>query len=177
MQDSLRKQHLQYPGDASPEVRSGVIAALDDLQQGYKDRDLTKLPGMVHRLFPADAEVLLLGTAGSPLESIHGQQEAERFIASDWQLWGNMRLNGAESAVWSSGDVAWSATLGQVDWKNGSRPLRLTAVLKRNGSVWQFRQIQFQWNDGDPEAGDVLQPALYLRLAKKALQSVEDVWR
>lgn len=177
MQESLRKQNLQYPGDAPPEVRSGVIAALEDLQQGYMDRDLARLPGMVQRLFPADEEVLLLGTTGSPLESVHGKQEAENFIAGDWKQWGNLRLHGAESAVWSSGDVAWSVTLGQVEWKNGTRPLRLTAVLKRNGSAWQFRQIQFQWSDSDPEAGDVLRPALYLRLTQKALQRVDGLWR
>jgi hypothetical protein len=71
------------------------------------------------------------------------------------------------AVVSSSGNVAWLATLGNVDFHGHPRPLRFTAVLERRGEQWQFRQVQFQWNDNDPKLGDLLRPSTYGRALGK----------
>jgi hypothetical protein len=165
MQDSLpaetRELYLQPPGDAPPEVRSGVILALKELQDGYRKRDVNDLETFMNRLFAKDEDVLILGTDGG--EWVRGLAKATDLVRVDWTVWGNLRFKVDDAIVWSSGDTAWMATVGDVEWKRGSRPIRLTGILVREGDRWVFRQLQFQWDDRDPRFSDLFRPQSGLR--------------
>ncbi len=141
----VQKQYKSQSGDAPAEVRSGVVLALRELQEGYRKRDPAGLDIFMRRIFAPDADVLILGTDGG--EWVRGYPQAADFIKKDWQSWGDMNLDIEDSAVWSSKDVAWIATTGDVHLKGSSRALRLTALLVRSGDHWLFRQLQFQWDE------------------------------
>jgi hypothetical protein len=121
-------------------------------------------------LFPADGDLLILGTNGGVDEWARGASNASRFIAADWRGWGDVHLDVEHAIVWSSGDVAWLATIGDVRWHKSQRPLRFTAVLTREDKGWVFRQMHFQWDDNDPAKGDLLRPRTYLRLFSDVLR-------
>ena len=151
-----RMQYLRQPGDAPLEVRSGVILELKSLQEGYSKRDVNGVDAFMARLFAKDEDVMILGTDSG--EWVHGYKSATEFIKGDWQYWGDLRLAVDNSTVWSSGDVAWFATIGVVQWKNADRPLRLTGVLVRRGNLWLFRELHFQWDERQLSFRDLFRP-------------------
>ena len=156
--DDLRRQYLLQHGDAPALVRAKVIVALKAFQDGYIRRDPKELDSFVHRLFPDNDEILLLGTDAG--EWVRGHQAVADFIGNDWAKWGDFRFAVDDTVVWSSGDVAWIASVGAVN----ERPLRFSAILTRQGNDWLFRQVNFQWDDRTPRARDLLRASTYLRL-------------
>lgn len=167
---AMRAQELTTPGDAAPAVRSGVLAALQGFQDGYVRRDPQAVDTFMTSLFPRDQDVLVLGTDGGTFEWIRGYDRAAQFIKADWQAWGDFRFDVDHALIWSSGDVAWVASLGSVGNGKQQRPVRFTAILTRNGDRWLFRQVHFQWDDDDPRDGDVLNPRTYARIVRNALR-------
>lgn len=159
--DDLRRQYLQN-GDAPALVRARVIVKLKGFQDGYVRRDPKELDSFVHRLFPDNDEILLLGTDAG--EWVRGHRAVEEFIGDDWAKWGDFRFAVDDTVVWSSGDVAWVASVGAVNEQGVDRPLRSSAILTRQGNDWLFRQVNFQWDDRTPRAGDLLHASTYLRL-------------
>ncbi len=161
---AIRLKRLSPPGDASPSVRAGVIQTLQALQEGYAQRDPSKLDGMMGDVFDPKSDLLALGTEGAKGEWVRGYGAVEEFIRHDWQAWGNVKLDVRDADVWSKGDVAWLATNGVVQFERAQRPLRFTAVLTRSGDRWLIRQMQFQWDDTESSDGDLLHARTYLRL-------------
>ncbi|MGC1424518.1 MAG: nuclear transport factor 2 family protein [Terracidiphilus sp.] len=161
---SLREQSLAQPGSAPPVLRAAVLDKLRVLQRGYSLRDVSRAASLAQELFPADGDVLMLGTEGGKEEWVRGASNDVGFITADWQNWGDVRLDVEHAIVWSSGDVAWVATIGEVRWQKRERPLRCTAILTREQKGWVFRQMHFQWDDNDPVKGDLLRPDTYVRL-------------
>lgn len=166
----VRKQYVKQPGDASPEVRAGALLALNKLQEGYARRDVNDLGAFMYSLFARDGDILILGADGG--EWIHGYANAAEFIRGDWLKWGSLSLSVGDSIVCSSGDVAWTATIGEVRWKNAHRPLRLSAILVRKGDQWVFRQMVFQWDDSEPRFRDLLQPQVVPLLVSRILERI-----
>jgi ketosteroid isomerase-like protein len=164
--ESLRL--LGSAGDAPPEVRDGVRAALRAFNDAYAKRDVAQLDAFMARTFPGDADIVLIGSEGTPTEWARGHHAIRGFIQHDWQTWGTFRFDADKALVWSSGDIAWVATFGAVQYRGAQRPLRLTAILERHGDAWLFRQLHFQWDDCDPGARDLLRPRTYLTLARLA---------
>ena len=148
--NKIRARQLLPAGDAPPEVRTGVLESLRAFQDGYVRRDSNRLDQFIDRLFPKTSDVLVLGTEGGNAEWVRGDTAVAQFIKTDWQEWGDVRLNVDDSLIWSCGDTAWVASLGSVRFPSTERPIRFTAVLTRNNDYWQFRQIQFQWDDNEP---------------------------
>jgi SnoaL-like domain len=155
-------------------VRAGVLVALTGFQEGYSRRDTKQLDSFMHRLFPESDDILLLGTDAA--EWIRGHHAVGEFIRSDWQYWGDFRFAVEDSLVWSSGDVAWTASVGTVHGQRSDRPVRFSAVLTRNGEAWLFRQVHFQWDDHDPSPSDLLRPSTHARLARLLWQYLRTVW-
>jgi SnoaL-like domain len=168
LQKTISPQLLQ-PADAPAAVRAGVLDSLRAFQDGYIKRDQRDLDSFLSRLFPRDGDVLILGTEGGTAEWIRGYPFAARFIARDWRDWGDFRFDVDRSLVWSGGDVAWVASTGSVRFKGSYRPVRITAIMTQEGGRWVFRQLQFQWDESNPDAGDILHLHTYLRLAHMAL--------
>jgi hypothetical protein len=171
----LRELELRQAGDAPPAVRAGVLASLRAFQEGYVKRDPGNLDAFMSRLFPRDGDVLILGTEGGTAEWVRGYPAAATLIREDWRDWGNFRFNVDGSIISSSGDVAWVATVGSVNFKGIERPIRFSATLARNGDNWLFRQMQFQWDDQEPEALAVFHPHTYLRLGRQAFLRIESI--
>lgn len=168
----LRERQLLQPGDAPASVRTGVLASLRAFQEGYVQRNPANLDSFMIRLFPTGGQVLILGTEGGAAEWVRGYPAAAQFIRDDWRDWGDFRFDVDRSIICSSGDVAWVATVGSVNFNGSKRPLRFSATLARSGDNWLFRQVQFQWDDQDPEASDVFHLRTYFRLARLALRRV-----
>jgi hypothetical protein len=164
---------LAKPGNASPELRAAVLDPVRSLQAGYTRRDPAVLSSLIAKVLPADGEILVLGTQGGDAEWARGPTETSRFLATDWQSWGDVHLDVEHAVVWSSGNTAWVATLGQVRWKNQTqRPLRFTAILTRENDRWVFRQMQYQWNDREPVNEDLWRVHTYELLLRDALLDV-----
>ena len=166
----IRQQYLLQAGDAPPEVRAAVLAALRDFQEGYIKRDPKELDSFMTRLFSKSDEVLLMGTDTG--EWARGYPAVGEFIRADWLNWGDFRFAVDQSIIWSSGDVAWIASVGVVREQGLDRPLRFSAILARNGNHWLFRQLHFQWDDREPSSADLLHPRTYLKLGKWVLEYI-----
>ena len=166
--NKIRAQQLTPAGDAPPDVRTGVLASLRAFQDGYVQRDPNRLDSFMDRLFPKTADVLVLGTEGGNAEWVRGDTAVAQFIKTDWQQWGDVRLNVDDSLIWSSGDTAWVASLGSVRFPSSERPIRFTAVLTRNKDHWLFRQIQFQWDDDEPGTSDLLHLRTWLAPVRRS---------
>jgi hypothetical protein len=160
----LRQRYLLQTGDAPAPVRADVIAALRAFQDGYVRRDPKDLDSFMHRVFPDNDDILLLGTDAD--EWVRGRRAVAEFISEDWAKWGDFRFAVDDSIVWSAGDVAWIASVGVVHDQRVDRPVRFSAILTRRGSNWLFRQVQFQWDDRDPRPADILRASTYLRLVR-----------
>lgn len=169
--ENLKRQILRA-GDAPPAVRSGVLDSLQAFQNGYEKRDVRNLDSFMKNLFAQNGDVLIIGVQSGTSEWARGYTSAAQFIQKDWQKWGDLRFDVDDSVVWSSGDVAWVASVGSVRSKDSERPIRFTAVLTRAGDRWVFRQIQFQLDQTDPEKADILNPHMYLQLARIELRKI-----
>jgi hypothetical protein len=166
----LRKQYLLPAGDAPPEIRAGVQAALREFQEGYVKRNPQDLDSFMSRLFSKDDDVLLLGTDSG--EWARGYPAVAAFIKTDWREWGDFRFAVDDSLVWFSGNVAWIASVGTVREHGSDRPVRFSAILTRNGDGWLFRQVHFQWDDRDASSTDLFHLTTQQRLAKWVLQRI-----
>ncbi|MFP5206544.1 MAG: nuclear transport factor 2 family protein [Acidobacteriota bacterium] len=155
------------PGDASPQARAGVRASLQAFQEGYLKRDPGKLDSFMRNLFDGNADLLVLGTDES--EWVRGYPEVARFVRNDWTNWGELQLRLDDAIVNASGDVAWATAPGVVRFGRAARPIRFTAVLTRKQGQWRFRHLQFQWDDHEPTASDLLDPATYAAIARVGL--------
>lgn len=169
----LRKQYLLPAGDAPPSVRGAVQVALRGFQEGYVKRDPRELDSFMNRLFAKNDDVLLLGTDAG--EWARGYPAVAAFIKTDWLEWGDFRFAADDSIIWSSGDVAWIASVGAVRGHGSDRPVRFSAILTRNGNSWLFRQVHFQWDDRDASSGDLLHLSTHLRLARWVLQRAQRI--
>ena len=172
---NLREQYLLQTGDAPPPVRAEVLAALRDFQGGYIKRDPKELDSFMSRLFPKNDDILLLGTDAG--EWARGYPAVAEFIRADWLNWGDFRFAVDQSIIWSSGDVAWIASVGAVHGQGSDRPLRFSAILTRKGNNWLFRQVHFQWDDRDPSPADLLRPRTHLKLVGLVLRLIRGMAR
>jgi len=138
-----------YPyarGIASEEIRGEVIGALRLFQEGYSRRDTGQLETFMERLFVHD-DVVILGTM--PQEACIGFEHASRLVNADWAAWGDCSFAVDTAHVSAAGDVAWFATVGSVEFDLTRLlvlPLRLSGVLVRDGGVWRFQYMQFQFD-------------------------------
>jgi len=158
----LREHYLTHTGDAPPSVRVGVLASLRAFQEGYVRRDPKELNSFMRHLFLESDDILLLGTDAD--EWVRGYPAVAEFIRNDWLKWDDFRFAVDDSIIWSSGDVAWIASVGVVHGQLSDRPLRFSAILTREGDNWFFRQVHFQWDDRDPRPSDLLHPSTQLKV-------------
>jgi|GEM_PF-1886162 len=162
---------LQPAGDAPADVHAGVQTTLNTLALAYLRHDSSQIDMLMQAAFAPEADVIVLGAEGLPYQWVRGQTEMRAFLERNWQSGELLRFDPSKTLVWSSGNVAWMATLGDVESKGGNRQIRLTAVLEKRNEHWVFRQMQFQWNDGAATADDLIKPETYFSLLRRALQN------
>jgi hypothetical protein len=168
--DERRQAYLYRKGDAPPAVRERVLATLRAFQNGYSRRDPRDLDSFMHRLFVEDNEVLLLGTDAG--EWVRGYHDVGRFIANDWEKWGDFKFAVDDALIWSSGEVAWVASVGTLHGERSDRPVRLSAILVPRGEEWVFRQLHFQWDERDPVPAELASSDTLARLVRMVLRFV-----
>lgn len=170
----LKRTHVAAPpgrelssaGNAPAVVRAGVLESLRLFQEGYVKRDPANLIPFTQRLFPKDGDILILGMDSGESEWARGTAHAARFIERDWRQWGDFRFDVDHSMIWSSGNVAWAASLGTVRTGDSVEPVRFTAILTRDQAGWVFRQVHFQLDDGyAPSLSDLARPSTYRTFA------------
>lgn len=97
-------------------TREEVRATLELFQVGYTRRDVKKLDQIMN-LFAEEATLEVIGTGATLTgqgEWCMGPEMARELVESDWQHWGDLRLDVAGARVHTHGDVAWLATEGTV---------------------------------------------------------------
>ena len=98
--------------DPAEEVR-GV---LQQFQEGYKVRDLSRLDAFM-ALFAPDEGIELIGIGASVRgghEWFQGGDAIREIIASDWTYWGDVSIDVEGAKITVLGDAAWLSTSGTL---------------------------------------------------------------
>ena len=144
--DDAPDDHIYSGGNAPPDVRAEIRTQLDKFQAGYTRRDLDQVDTFMAALFSQE-NILVLGTM--PDEIYTDYDQVSKLIYSDWNAWGDVTFLMDNANISSNGDTAWIATIGYVRFDVPSflvLPLRLNAVLVREGQAWKFQAMNFQFD-------------------------------
>jgi hypothetical protein len=99
-----------------PQPIAQVRKVLQSFQDGYAARELDKLDEFMHLFAPGD-ETELIGIGASTrngYEWFEGYDRIREIIKSDWEYWGDVRLDVENAKITVKGDVAWLSTVGQI---------------------------------------------------------------
>ena len=93
-----------------------VRAVLQQFQDGYLARDVTKLDEFMTLFAPAeDIELIGVGAAKRAAnEWFVGPSAIRDIVEGDWTYWGDVTLDVADAKIAVNGDVAWLTTTGAV---------------------------------------------------------------
>ncbi len=133
-------------GSAPDTARKAIILQLKKFQDGYSRRDLKEIDTFMQSLYSRE-NILILGTM--PNEVYIGYEAASQLVKSDWESWGDCRFDIDSANISVSGNTAWFATRGLVEFDLSRLlviPLRLTGVMVKEDQVWKFQQQQFQFD-------------------------------
>lgn len=133
-------------GSAPDTARTAIINQLKKFQDGYTRRDPNEIDAFMQSLYSRE-NILILGTM--PNEVYIGYEAASRLVKSDWESWGDCRFDIDSANISVSGNTAWFATRGLVEFDLSGLlviPLRLTGVMVKEDQVWKFQQQQFQFD-------------------------------
>ena len=133
-------------GSAPDTARTAIINQLKKFQDGYSRRDPNEIDAFMQSLYSRE-NILILGTM--PNEVYTGYEAASQLVKSDWESWGDCRFDIDSANISVSGNTAWFATRGLVEFDLSRLlviPLRLTGVMVKEDQVWKFQQQQFQFD-------------------------------
>lgn len=142
----LPERSFYSKGNAPDSIRMEIIDQLRKFQEGYSKRDPQEIDTFMQSLYSRN-NILILGTM--PNEVYYGYEKATRLIASDWESWGDCRFEIDSANISSSGNTAWFATRGFVEFDMSKLlviPLRLTGTMVKEEQEWKFQQQQFQFD-------------------------------
>jgi hypothetical protein len=93
-----------------------VRQALQQFQDGYSARDTARLDEFMKLFVPGDeAELIGIGaSAPNQHEWFQGTERIREIIESDWQYWGEVRLEVRNAKITVQDDVAWLSTVGAI---------------------------------------------------------------
>jgi ketosteroid isomerase-like protein len=112
---------------------------LRDLMLGFYDALSTGDATFVDRHFSRGADVRAIGT--DPQEWWSGQRVVEVFREQIEAMGGRMPVKPGDVEAYVEGSVGWVADRGALTLPDGDElPLRVTAVLHREGGEWRFVQ-------------------------------------
>jgi hypothetical protein len=93
-----------------------IRQVLQRFQNGYTERDVTKLDEFMI-LFANDDDIELIGIGASVRnqdEWFQGQERIREIIQSDWQYWGDVRLDVDSAKITVKDEVAWLSATGSL---------------------------------------------------------------
>jgi len=93
-----------------------VQQVLQRFQDGYTMRDVARLDEFMQLFIPGDeAELIGIGaSARNQNEWFQGTERIREIIASDWQYWGDVRLDVKGAKITVKDEVAWLSTVGAI---------------------------------------------------------------
>jgi hypothetical protein len=98
------------------QATEAVRAVLQQFQDGYHARDVTKLDAFM-ALFAPDEDIELIGV-GAAKRAAHewfvGPAAIRDIVEGDWTYWGNVELDVPGAQIHVRGEVAWLSTTGAV---------------------------------------------------------------
>jgi len=112
-----------------------VRNVLQKFQDGYTKRDVGKLDEFID-LFDQSSEVELIGIGASKrggVEWFEGPENVREIIQSDWEFWGDVKIDIAGAKITIIGDIAWLTTTGtleQTDTFDKALPIYLDQMVK-----------------------------------------------
>ncbi|NCC78359.1 MAG: hypothetical protein EOM07_02000 [Clostridia bacterium] len=100
------------------QIRHEIRELLDFFQEGYIQRDTSKVDSFMEKLFDQIDNIILIGTSSG--EWCMGCDEVKELFISDWNYWGDLRLNADEAEVLLFGETAIVYTSGTVKYSFSS---------------------------------------------------------
>lgn len=116
-------------------MKNELIKVLDTFQKGYIERDLKKIDSFMDSLFDKDEAVVVIGTSNG--EFCLSYDEVKDLFLSDWEYWGDLRINTNEASIVPLGSTALIYVPGTVKYTFYSNNSTYTRYL---GYVKQYFQ-------------------------------------
>ena len=107
---------LERGFNSSMQAKAEITAVLERFQELYDARDVSRLDEFMELVSASgSAELIGIGAAvrGGP-EWFESHEAIREIIKSDWEYWGNVKLDVQGARVESCGDVAWLSTTGKL---------------------------------------------------------------
>ena len=93
------------------ELKDEILSVLGRFQDGYTERDLSKLDEVMELFAPSDEpEMIGIGVT----ERFQGRDQIREMLESDWKYWGDVVFELDTARIKSHGDVAWLTTRGAM---------------------------------------------------------------
>jgi hypothetical protein len=94
-----------------------VRKLLQQFQNGYKERNIEKLDAFVS-LFSQNEDIELIGIGAferGGIEWFEGADKIREIIQSDWEYWGDVRIDVEGAKIHVKGEAAWMTTSGTLE--------------------------------------------------------------
>ena len=96
------------------EINSELMEVLNIFQDAYIQRDVSKVDDFMDTLFDKNENVIVLGTSCGEL--CLGYEEVKDIFLSDWEYWGDLRINAEEATIIPLGNTALIHTTGTIKY-------------------------------------------------------------
>lgn len=87
---------------------------LKDFQEGYTNRDVSVIDAYMDRFFDKEDNIIIIGTSIN--EWCFGYEGAKDLIESDWECWGDLKIDIDKADITEYGNVAFINTPGTVKY-------------------------------------------------------------
>lgn len=108
-------------------MKKELIEVLHIFQQGYVERDCNKIDAFMGKLFDKDEDVVVVGTSSG--EWCLGYEDIKDLFLSDWEDWGDVRINFDKANIMEFGNTALIYTPGTVKYSFNSKSETYTRYL------------------------------------------------
>lgn len=96
------------------EINNELREVLDIFEEGYIQRNVSKVDSFMDALFDKNENVIVLGTSCGEL--CLGYEEVKDIFLSDWEYWGDLRIKADEATIIPLGNTAVIHTTGTIKY-------------------------------------------------------------
>ncbi|MBU3142706.1 hypothetical protein [Clostridium sp. CF012] len=96
------------------EIKNELMEVLNIFEEGYIQKDVSKIDSFMDSLFDKDENVIVMGTSCGEL--CLGYSEVKDIFLSDWEYWGDLRIKAEEATVIPLGNTALIHTTGTIKY-------------------------------------------------------------
>ncbi len=115
------------------QINNELREVLNIFEEAYIQRDISKVDSFMETLFDKDENVIVVGTCCGEL--CLGYAEVKEIFLSDWEYWGDLRINADEATIMPFGNTALIHTEGTIKYSFYSNEETYTRYL---GYVKQY---------------------------------------